>query len=164
MMHNSDGSLPDKDERFRIEFSDEASAGMTVPDGEATGILQLGPHVERFIAELSFWTRSEYQLHWERQLVSIVDKTLRGGLITSMDDPGTAKFIEWWPMWREDSTIFFQNQLLFLDQLLEPFDPYDAARSVGVRKTTSSDGAAISQWNVHVDSIRQFLAILKRAP
>lgn len=140
---------------FRIDLLDEPA-----DDIEATrfGLLTIGSYVERFVAATTYWDVTSYRRHWQQAITRIVQGSVTSTLITSMYDPAVANFIYWWPMYRIDDTVLFQNHILFLNQLETPFDPNDPFRFVPERKTVDSDGKRISEWSASIMDLEGFLS------
>ena len=143
---------------FGIAFTEENVSDLEPGETATMGVLLLGTHVERFVANLCFWSKAQYEHQWRNALESILTQADRSALITSMHDPTSAKFIEWWPMWREGKEIVFHSQLLFLSDLSEPFDISRPARHIGPRRSQNEDGGETSEWRIQADAIRSFLA------
>jgi hypothetical protein len=120
------------------------------------GELVFGEERELFDAELSYWTRAQYESHWRTALES-TRRSDRTALITSLSDPATANFIRWWPAYLRGRTVLFQEQILFLADLKVPFDPRHPERFVGERAAASADGTPLSEWEVGVEAIERFL-------
>lgn len=143
---------------FGITFSDGPVTDLEPGEIAIRGVITLGVHRERFVADVSYWSKGQYEMQWVTALQAIVSEKDRSALITSMHHPSKANFVEWWPMWRERSEIVFHNQLLPLNQLSVPFDPSYPDQFVGERVSINEDGAKISEWHVKVEAVRNFLA------
>jgi hypothetical protein len=114
------------------------------------GRIALGDFAEHFLAPLGPWARSDYERHWveaARRLLAGADRT---AFITSA-------FQFWWPMWREGSEVFVQEQLLWGQALAASFDPLDVYASIPERVTTSEDGE-VSEWRIRVRDVEEFVA------
>lgn len=142
---------------FSITFLDEA-----IRDNEAEkaryGQIVIGTFHERFFAPLHYWAASDYEHHWKESLTRITGSGSVSCLITSMYDPEKPNFIFWWPMYRIEDQVFIQNHILFLNELLEPFNESDPCQSVRERRTVDEDGNRISEWSVSIDDIASFLS------
>jgi hypothetical protein len=53
-------------------------------------------------------------------------------------------------------TVFFQNHLLFYEQLTQPFSIHDPYSSLRDRETIDEDGNHISEWFVSFSEIEEF--------
>jgi len=147
---------------FEIAFGGESVPDLEPGEVAILGTISLGLHRESFVADLSFWSRGQYEMQWLQALQTILSREDRTALITSMHDPANAKFIEWWPMWKEGSEIILHNQLLLLDSLGEPFDSSHPGRFIGDRISTNEEGQAISEWRIQVYAVREFLKLLSQ--
>lgn len=140
---------------FAIEFP--PSESHQAPQDAAHGRIILATDHDLFEADLSFWTREQYESSWHANIERILDGADHAALITSISDPASANFIFWWPLYREGETVLVQNQLLFLDELRRPFDPASPWDFVPPRETTDEDGNRISEWPVPVRDLTSFV-------
>jgi hypothetical protein len=125
----------------------------------ALGSLSLGAFLEDFHASLSYWDRDRYLAQWREGLDRLVNGEIRSAVVTSMYDPRIADYIFWWPMYAIGDSIHLQNQILFLNDLGEPFDEAEPYRFVRERETISEDGQPISEWTVSLSDIETFLRL-----
>lgn len=143
--------------RFAIRFM---RTSLSTPKRRlAIGRIVLDDHWETFEASLSFWTKADYMNQWFDGLARILNGTSRSALITSMKDPNIANFIVWWPMWRVGDTVILHNQLLFMDQLAEPFNIHNPYIHVAERRSTDDAGRSIAEWRVPMHQIESFLEV-----
>ncbi len=98
---------------FDIRFSGETVDA----EGEILhlGVITLGKIIEGFSASFSFWSEGDYQKQWHEAAARLLQENSRTAFITCMVDPISANYINWWPAWRHDKLIIFQEHLLFLD-------------------------------------------------
>jgi hypothetical protein len=141
---------------FDIKFV-EANDGIYCDPNLAMGEILLGTFSERFEIVLEFWSKSDYERQWIDGVRRILKGSPKSSLITSLTNPATANFIAWWPIYREDSVCIFQNQFLFMDQLIDPFDIVNPYQSLDDRSQVSEDGNLISEWVVQLDDMGQWL-------
>lgn len=143
---------------FAIRFL----SGLT-DDGAAAGELVVGTETEGFHAGLSFWAKADYEHQWQRSLAPLVRaEATTACLVTSIPPLENANFVFWWVLYREGAEVIFQQQILFLEELEEPFDPERPERSIRPRTTASDDGGEVSEWRVSVEAIREFLSSSSR--
>ena len=95
---------------FSIDLLDAPASEI---DSGRLGLITIGSYVERFVATTEYWDVTRYRHHWQQAITRIVQGSPTSTLITSMYDPAVANFIYWWPMYRLDQTVKFQNQILF---------------------------------------------------
>jgi len=142
---------------FRIDFVSCARTRRQ-PNGVAVGKIQIGSFSETFEVALNYWRQPDYRRQWYTGIKRIVDGSTTSCLITSIVDPSTANFIHWWPIYRVDEEVVFQNHLLFMDAIaggqFQDTDPY---RFVPERETVSDDGESVSEWVAPLQSLKQFL-------
>jgi hypothetical protein len=142
---------------FHISLTDESvhelDPGVTAVYGE----IKIGDFSHKFIACLDSWNRDRYERHWRAAIAKIVGGSDRSALITSYVEPIHSSHLMWWPLYREKNSVYFQNHMLFYDQLEEPFSverPWDSVRE---RRTVNPEGKRISEWVMHIDSLSEFL-------
>jgi hypothetical protein len=121
-----------------------------------TGTVRLGGLLERFEADLSYWTPDQYRASWRAAASILLEGGEKAAFVTSITDPATANFIFWWTAYRDGEKVHVQQQVLFMDRLQAPFDPSDLVRHVGPREVVDEDGNQISEWTVSIDDIRAF--------
>ena len=127
------------------------------------GRIQIGRDYETFTASLIRWTAGDYERHWIAALRRLINGGDGSALITSYIDPVAEGFLIWWPLYRSGDAIFVQNQMLFFDSLIQPFDvehPWDSLRR---RETVNAEGFEISEWRTTIDDIRECLELKLRA-
>ena len=150
---------------FAISFSSNANTRKW-----ARGQLELLGEKESFDASLSFWTKADYEMHWQHALSYILDENKPAALITSITDPKNSNFLRWWPMYPLSTIIVFREQLLFLDHLERPFDlkqPFDSVSpfdSVAPRCFTRKQEEKVSEWRIPKKLIKEFLSLPRNPP
>jgi hypothetical protein len=125
---------------------------------EIVGKIRLGDFEEYFAANATFWSADEYRAQWKEGLSRVCDGFERSCVLTSVSNPETANYFQTWPIYRFGSEVIFQNRLLMLDQLDEPFLFSGLYDFVLPYRTTSEDGAPLSPWKIPVRAIQEFLA------
>ena len=141
---------------FSIELANsQASISSEIDVG--VGVIKIGSFQEHFMATLTYWEIDDYFNHWKVAIERVTQSTLASCLITSMVDPVTSSHIFWWPMYRENDTVIFQNHILFFDKLKSPFDERNPFLTVPERQTVDEDGNNISEWTVHISELMEFL-------
>lgn len=125
----------------------------------AIGVIRLGEDHEYFESVLGFWGLDDYNAIWTAGLRRLISGTSTSCLATSVTDPSSANFVEVWPLYREESDVYVQNHLLFLDQLPHELDPTEPWESVHPRSVVDEDGQRISEWRVSIDDIEEFLKL-----
>ena len=143
---------------FSIAFQDEP---LCYPyDDPATpaacGLLVLGDWKEEFLASLHQWSKEDYEKQWRHAINVLIHGTRKSALITEYISPEAASHLVWWPMHLVGETVFFQNHLLFYDQLERPFFIEDALSFVRDRETMDEDGKRICEWAVNFSDVEAF--------
>jgi len=102
----------------------------------------------------------EYASQWEGALIRALHKE-PSALITDMLTPIESSHLIWWPMWRIDCEIIFQNHLFFFAQHQVEGSHIDIEflyGFIGKRDSFDDDGRPISEWTVPVSDVEIFLA------
>ena len=144
---------------FSISFTDELLEypydDVAIP--AAPGCLILGECREDFLANLSKWSKADYEQHWYRELRSLIKGHSKIALIVSYNDPQAASNLEIWRIYREDELVYFQNQLPWYDSLPPDFDPLKMSGYISDRIVTTPEGNRISEWVVGLQEVQSFL-------
>lgn len=141
--------------KFCIELDDDESDPAL--EGAFQGCIKIGSFEESFVSSRLFWSADQYREHWHDAVKRVVREGKDSCLITSIADPGNSTRLYWWPMYRDGDTVHFQNSICFFDQLPVPFDVDNPYASVSPRERTSEDGEELSEWDIHVDDLEDFL-------
>jgi hypothetical protein len=121
------------------------------------GCITLGDFAEEFESSLSYWRQADYEQQWREAAKRIESREARSAFIVDMYNPSQTPFIMWWPIWRNDKIIFVQNQLLLFDQLVVAFNEANPYIHIGERTTENEEGQRISQWQVSLSDIEDFI-------
>lgn len=141
---------------FSIDFVPVAEYEPVV--GYALGCLRLGDEREYFRASLSYWGKEDYQAHWHKAVTRIIRNEGPSALLTDAIPPEEANFISWWMMWRMDDMAVFQEGLLMMEDLTEPFSLDNPHAFVGqYNGNLFDDGSKISEWRVPVHELESFI-------
>jgi hypothetical protein len=140
--------------KFGIEFTGEFDREDPLI---AIGLITIGDFNEYFGSTLTFWDQDDYRKSWDAGLRRLLSGAAVSCLATSVTDPPITNFVEVWPLFLSGDDVYVQNQMVFLDQLPHEFDPSAPWDSVGSRITVTEDGDEISEWQVSLNDIREFL-------
>ena len=118
------------------------------------GEIIIGDFKETFVIPLEYWTLKDYERQWKDALEKI-KKNTKSILITAVQDPAKAPFIEWWPMYRYRKKIYIRNNIIFGEfykkkignKLFTPETCYDF---VPDRTTKFSKGIKPSEWVINL--------------
>jgi len=139
---------------FSISFPNNNSLA---PNELKLGKIVLGDYSEYFKSSLSYWSVEDYKNHWKNALHKIAYESTKSCLITSIYNPQSSNFLYWWPIYKDGSSVFFQNQILFLKRVRPRFDPTNPYLSIPDRKTINKDGNEISEWELRTEEIYEYL-------
>ena len=144
---------------FSIQFEIESPSGRELELSLAS--LRIGDFMETFEVSLEYWTQEDYQQQWVDAVTRILSGEISSCLITSITNPATANLLFWWPIYQLQDCVIIQNQVLFLNELGQPFNenrPYDYVQE---RQTYSEDGAPISEWSTSVEDLQYWIECYK---
>ena len=65
--------------------------------------------------------------------------------------------MRWWPMYPIDANVRFQEHMLFMDELGEPFDLGHLSRYALPYDNVSESGEPVSEWAVPREDLARFL-------
>jgi hypothetical protein len=124
---------------------------------ELSGIIKIDQFSESFRSSVTFWAKADYESQWREALSRLLAGAGSSCLLTSVSRPESANFFEWWPMYRTDENIEFQNGLLFLDRLPEKFSFPRIYDYVTASDLQSNDNPDVSRWYTSISAIEKFL-------
>jgi len=142
---------------FDISFRDEPIDELEPCVTEGFGRITIGDFREDLSINLFSWNQDRYKQQWKAAVARLVSGADKSALIVEYVEPPHSHNAWLWPMYREGSSVYIQNRLLFFDQLQSPFSPDSPWDSIGERSTVSSTGDPISEWVTSVDSLQDFL-------
>ncbi len=148
---------------FFIRFNDEA---IEYPYDDtsiqaAPGSLQLGDSTEEFLANLSLWSKSDYESHWTRELKALIEGASKIALVVSYDDPKASSNLEIWRVYRDGELAHFQNQLPWYSDLPHDFAISKMSEYVQDRVVITAEGNRYSEWDVPIQDIEAFLTAIQ---
>lgn len=145
---------------FWIGFTQNQPLELGPKERGCTGLIVLGTHEEHFVAHTWEWSQEDYLNQWRDGLSRALDGK-HSALITDMKTPIQSSHLVWWPLWRVDHHIVFQNQLLFFakHQLTGPRIEVELLyRLIGEHTSFNADGVPVSEWQIPVSDVERFLA------
>lgn len=122
----------------------------------ALGEIKILDFSEHFQASITYWRKSDYLSQWKEGLERIRQNLPTSCFVTSMYHPRYANFIIWWPVYVEGEWAYIHNQILFFDQLEEPFDEVNLYKHIPPREIYSEDGQKISEWSISIEDLETF--------
>ena len=146
-----------KEDSFSISFLPQKKSLFSIWKRLCFGEIKIGRFHESFEASLTYWNKEQYRNHWQREVQRVVDGGEKSALITTMYHPKRANFIFWWPMYRFDDRVIFQNHILFLDQIEGVFDPENPQLYLGDYVGNTEGEHQISEWDSSIKDLKDFL-------
>jgi hypothetical protein len=119
----------------------------------ALGEITLDDFVETFDIPLTFWSAARYERQWREGIDRLLKGAARSCLITSMLDPRSEAFGDWWKLYREGDHVLVQNQMLLTEVYGKNFDPDEPYRSIPERLPFNAEGTPISEWCLEFNKI-----------
>ena len=124
----------------------------------AIGRIVAGSLNEGFASTLYEWRKHDYEAQWLRSLERLIAGETKVALITHYVNPVESSNLEWWALYRgEDGVVYVQNHLRFYDQFGSDFSVNDTNRFLQERITVNEEGNRISEWEVPLAEIKQFV-------
>ena len=137
---------------FSIKFLDKQT-NSNFQIGEIT----MNDYSEKFQSSLSYWNKANYVDQWKDGVQRLFNGNNRSCLVTSMLDPNISSYICLWLLYTEKNIVHIQNQILFLEELNEPFDESRIYYYISDREIIDEDGHKISEWDIQIDDLKVFL-------
>jgi hypothetical protein len=127
------------------------------------GTIIAGELCETFYAGTAFWSREDYERSWFRALDHLLSlDSSTSCLVTYIPSGLPEGIVTLWPLYREGDIVHVQQHLVFPPDMTPqiPVDtPWELVRP---RNTVNEGGRRISEWDVDIADVREFLA--KRDP
>lgn len=142
------------DIRLSAEVPEEPEEG---PSWALYGSIQIGEFKEIFVASFQAWSPTQYEEQWREAAKRLVDGETKSAFVTGFIPPSSGGGFEWWPCYLCGENVRFQNQLRFYDRLPSSFTEDDLYDFIDDREVLSEEGSPISEWEISLQSIREFL-------
>ncbi len=113
--------------------------------GIGEGEIQIDEFVETFESDHSFWSRQDYEGQW-KSASERVDQGLPSIFFTSITEPEMSNFFRTWVCYPIGDELVFHDQILFLDNLVIPFNIDDPHQSIEPYVSVTDEGEPISEW------------------
>ena len=113
------------------------------------GVIQIDEFKEKFESDHSYWQQEQYQNQWESDK-EILNYGKAACFITSITEPKTTNFIRSWVCYPINNEFVFQEHVIFLEDLSEPFDEYNPHKHILTYESVSEDGDEISEWRTKI--------------
>ncbi|MGD0292692.1 MAG: hypothetical protein ABSB30_02450 [Terracidiphilus sp.] len=121
----------------------------------AAGKLVIGDWEEIFVSSLYLWSKEDYMAQWMHAIRSMLNGSEKAALIVEYLGPDAGR-LWWWPMYRVGGSVYLREQILFFDQLKEPFSLEKAFSFIQDHRAINEDGYKISEWSVTVSEVKEF--------
>jgi hypothetical protein len=113
----------------------------------AGGELQIDTQRLRFLADLRFWSPSEYEAQWRAGLARLASARQPTALMTAYRGR-TAEPHVMWVLWPEGDDVYVQELSVLPCDLDAAFDPHLAHEHVGTRIPASEHDLPIAEYRV----------------
>ncbi len=106
---------------------------------------------------VDYWTLDDYKRQWKEGIERLKTHD-QSCLVASVQDPTKAPLINWWPLYKENDTIYIQNHLV-VDEFYEKrignniFTPDSCYQFIPARSLAYEDGGRPSEWKVKLDEL-----------
>jgi hypothetical protein len=149
---------------FTIELLEGPVPDLEPGDSAVYGNIAIDNFSERFYASTTYWSKGDYIKQW----VDTIDKLIQGPsngkgvLVACMYDPLQANFVTGWVLYRDGNKVSVQDEIIFLNELLEKFEIEKLDTYVGDRETVTEDGNKISEWETDLKALEECLRVLRK--
>ncbi|MFG3339618.1 hypothetical protein [Glycomyces sp. NPDC048151] len=127
------------------------AGGLHFPNGD----------VEYFQASLDHWTIQQYTESWRSQLAKIASGEPVAVLLTNVQDPRSANFFRGWTVYNPgDGFLYFQDGLIFVEELPDGWTLDDLSGFAEERETETEEGHRISEWRIDEADIDPYKSIV----
>jgi hypothetical protein len=149
---------------FSISFSrDPADLRIAHdPIAERIGKITLNHFSESFVSTVIFWDERDYRRHWVDGIARLCGGANSSCLLTNVFRPETANFFTWWLIYRRGLRVLFHQAILFLNQVQGEFLFSRIYDYVPPYRALADDGSPISEWEVDIDQMQEFLSSGRR--
>jgi hypothetical protein len=121
----------------------------------AAGKLVIGDWEEIFVSSLYLWSKEDYKAQWLHAIRSLLNGSEKAALFVEYLGPDAGR-LWWWPMYKVEGSVYLREQILFFDQLKEPFSLEKAFSFIRDRRIINEDSYKISEWSVTVSEVKEF--------
>ena len=119
--------------------------------------ITIGSYSESLMILVDYWTLDDYKRQWKEGIERLKTHD-QSCLVVLVQDPKKAEVIMWWPLYKENDTIYIQNHLL-IDEYYEKdignniFTPDNCYQFIPARSLAYEDGGRPSEWKVKLDQL-----------
>ncbi|MBA3954792.1 hypothetical protein H0X48_05740 [Candidatus Dependentiae bacterium] len=121
----------------------------------ARGKITIDDFDERFDIALEYWTIEDYKKQWREGLERIKthDKSC---LVTYVQDPKKAPFIDWWNLYKIGNKVIIRNQMLFGENYQNrigdnPFNVENCYNFLVERRMPELDEPMPAEWIIDLE-------------
>jgi hypothetical protein len=116
---------------------------------QAGAELLLGTARLCFLVDLRYWRVADYERQWREGIGRLAQGAPSTALMIAWRGPGDAPHLMW-ALWRDDGSVYVQEQSVLPADLDSPFDPWAPYAHVGGRVAASELGLSIPEWRFDV--------------
>jgi CdiI N-terminal domain len=115
----------------------------------AGGEFILGAERLLFLADLRYWSVADYQRQWQAALERLAYGAPASALFTAYRGTEESAHVAW-AVWREDDSVYVQEQTFLPAELDPTFDPWSPDAHVGPRIPASAEGLPIPEYRTEL--------------
>ncbi len=136
---------------FDITFIDQEPQ-----DTQMLGEITLEDFKEKFLSDLSYWTKEDYEMNWVKGIERSVNLNLNSYFITDMHDPKLANHVFVWLIYDFGIYTIFRNHLIIITDS-NPFNVDEFYNNIPNYSKFTEDGLQISEWKISKIDLTNFL-------
>ena len=133
---------------FRIHIT---TPRVTSQDGwpHAGGVLVVGRERLVFLVDLAHWSEVDYERQWKMGVWRLVQGAPSTALVTAYRGSTGAPHVMW-ALWRSDTHVYVQEQMVLPAELESAFDPREPYAHVGARVPATEYRLPILEWRLEL--------------
>ncbi|MDF7802095.1 hypothetical protein P4C99_21670 [Pontiellaceae bacterium B1224] len=134
---------------FKIDIIDE---------DKDLGEIQIGDFIESFEVCPCYWNHQKYKEKWIENIELLLTGEVSACCLTTwMHKPNSDDNYRGWILYREKEHIFIHEVLFWHPGNVPTFDQNENIISIPLRETEDEEGNEISEWEVDLQSIQEYI-------
>ena len=145
--------------KFDIKFVNDAQKKVCKKSCCKEGVIICDDYYETFVSPLEDWGVRDYKEQWREGMERIKDHDV-SCLITAVTGLGIKPKVNYYVLYKIDSTVYFQPQFLGPDivkRKLPPFDKDSCCLYIPSRVTHDESGEKYDEWSLPLKTVLNFL-------